>query len=849
MARRRIDFFRLEDRIMLSADAMDAEANTPDPELVRQFMGASADADAEATNSNELETEPDGQDASSNQNETASAEPLDLTRPIEVVFVDAGVDDAQTLLDDLRDSGDDQTQWVIFEIAADRDGVEQIADALETMQSVDAIHLVSHGDGEGIQLGNTRLDLDSASAHAGEIASWGHALDTDADLLIYGCDLASTEDGQILIEALAALCNCDVAASDDKTGHEELGGDWVLEFQVGEINTDVAFSYAVQSSWESTLATITVTTTADENDGDTSSIAALQATSGGLGISLREAIIAANNTAGADTIILGSETYILDVAGQYEAAAGSGDLDITSDITLSGVSSTATLIDASGLSDRQFEVHAGGSLTISNMTLTGGGAINMSGGAVHNAGTFTATDVVFTNNSATNVTGGSIHSAGATTLNRVSLINSYAAAGGGIYVNGGTTSITNSTISGNQSEFDGGGISITSGTLNLEHVTVANNSTINSGNGGGLNIGGGTVNTSYSIFADNTSQFGGNDVNGNFVTGGYNIIEHNSGFTGAGGTDIVGSDPGLSTLTLENGTYVHTISSGSIAEDAATGSTVTVDQRGISRSGVADIGAFENSSAPNDATLTNSAQGGISINDDGGNDAYFVADDGGAVVGGLSSLTAEFRFSSTNHSTGSGHWFTLVSYDATGFGNELVVFVREDLGLVAKINDTNAVLGAGAGAPLFDGEAHTLSFTWDSTAGDWEFFIDGVSAGSGTGLASGYTLAGGGELVFGQEQDGELSGWNRNQSFSGTYYDARIFNEARSAAEIRSNYRTNLPFDETGMVANWQFDNLSPDGTVTEVVSGNNLTLQHATGTGYTASTPTLTLAVDENAV
>ncbi|MCA9125378.1 MAG: hypothetical protein KDB11_34655, partial [Planctomycetales bacterium] len=42
---------------------------------------------------------------------------------------------------------------------------------------------------------------------------------------------------------------------------------------------------------------VVVNTTADENDGDTSSIAALIATPGGTGISLREAILATNNTA------------------------------------------------------------------------------------------------------------------------------------------------------------------------------------------------------------------------------------------------------------------------------------------------------------------------------------------------------------------------------------------------------------------------------------------------------------------------------------------------------------------------------------------------------------------------
>ena len=83
-------------------------------------------------------------------------------------------------------------------------------------------------------------------------------------------------------------------------------------------------------------STISVTTTADENDGDTSSIGALLANSGGTGISLREAIIAANNTAGANTIELGAGTYALTIGGGGEDLSATGDLDILSDITIDG---------------------------------------------------------------------------------------------------------------------------------------------------------------------------------------------------------------------------------------------------------------------------------------------------------------------------------------------------------------------------------------------------------------------------------------------------------------------------------------------------------------------------------
>ena len=83
--------------------------------------------------------------------------PLDVVfnLPLDVVFVDADVQDSKILIEGLRGSKGDQTQWVIVELAPDQDGVEQISRMLSKLSSVDAVQILSHGDGSGIQLGNT----------------------------------------------------------------------------------------------------------------------------------------------------------------------------------------------------------------------------------------------------------------------------------------------------------------------------------------------------------------------------------------------------------------------------------------------------------------------------------------------------------------------------------------------------------------------------------------------------------------------------------------------------------------------------------------------------------------------
>ncbi len=245
------DFYPLEDRILLSGEGLDGAELAPDADFVASLMAEIAEAEGQPSADPALVAADDALAAGSipAENDFADAPTFDLDHPLEVVFVDSGVDDADTLLDGLRESRDDQTQWLIVELSADTDGIQLITQTLSQLSSVDAVHIVSHGDGEGIQLGNARLDTETASGYAGEIATWGNSLDPGADLLLYGCDLASTSDGRTLIDSISALTGADVAASDDATGNQSLGGDWDLEYGLGEIETQVAFDLAVQQEW------------------------------------------------------------------------------------------------------------------------------------------------------------------------------------------------------------------------------------------------------------------------------------------------------------------------------------------------------------------------------------------------------------------------------------------------------------------------------------------------------------------------------------------------------------------------------------------------------------------------
>ncbi len=167
----------------------------------------------------------------------------------ELIFIDGGAADYQQLVDDIVQQEDESRQFEIVVLDGERDGVEQVTSALAERSELDAIHIVSHGSEGAVNLGDVWLTADNLDGYASDISAWQDALSDDADLMIYGCDLAATEDGKFLTAALGVLTGADVAASVDDTGQVLMGGNWEFEFTTGKIETDVAFSVEAQQNW------------------------------------------------------------------------------------------------------------------------------------------------------------------------------------------------------------------------------------------------------------------------------------------------------------------------------------------------------------------------------------------------------------------------------------------------------------------------------------------------------------------------------------------------------------------------------------------------------------------------
>jgi type V secretory pathway adhesin AidA len=170
------------------------------------------------------------------------------------------------------------------------------------------------------------------------------------------------------------------------------------------------------------------------------------------------------NASGGGRIELSEGRYPLARAGRDEDAAATGDLDVSSRITVTGDGAT---VDATGI-DRVWDVLAGASLTLQHVTVTGGAAtgtgLPASGGGVRNAGVLEVDRSTVTRNSAVRAGGGieALEGSG-TTVSRTTLSHNSTGAGpgngGGLHLTGrGEVHVDRSTVTGNTAAAEGGGL-------------------------------------------------------------------------------------------------------------------------------------------------------------------------------------------------------------------------------------------------------------------------------------------------------------------------------------------------------------------------------------------------------
>jgi hypothetical protein len=218
---------------------------------------------------------------------TLHSKPKTLNQVATVVFVDAGVENYQQLVDGVIPTAE------VFVLDAAADGIEQISQVLQQRQNIDAVHIVSHGAPGCLYLGNTQLSLDTFNRYASQLQQWNVA-----NLLLYGCNVAAGDAGAEFLAKLHQLTGANIAASRTPIGNSALGGNWELEVALGQEQPLLAFPASVMAAYEGILNTpprLSVSSTTNYNGSPVAVAPILTITDPDVGDTLNGATVVITN--------------------------------------------------------------------------------------------------------------------------------------------------------------------------------------------------------------------------------------------------------------------------------------------------------------------------------------------------------------------------------------------------------------------------------------------------------------------------------------------------------------------------------------------------------------------------
>lgn len=186
---------------------------------------------------------------------------LEKLPPRSLVFIDPGVEDYESIVAGVLPG----QQAIVLD--RNQNGIEQITSEIENYAStngaIDSVHIISHGSSGSLELGNTSLGSDNIEQYKSQLEKWQTSLAPEADIMLYGCDVASGS-GAEFVDRIGQLTGADVAASTNLTG---IGGDWNLEFTKGAIESPLALAPDAMANYQGNLDTILVTNANDSGTG------------------------------------------------------------------------------------------------------------------------------------------------------------------------------------------------------------------------------------------------------------------------------------------------------------------------------------------------------------------------------------------------------------------------------------------------------------------------------------------------------------------------------------------------------------------------------------------------------
>ncbi len=225
-----------------AGDTAQAESGSPEA-VVAALIQASTDISEDDATAGD-DTGDTGSDL-----EAAPLEALSSPDQPALVVIDARVEGYEDLLAGLAPG----TQAIVVD--ADASGVDAISQALDALGTAESLTIITHGEPGEIWLGTDTINSQALGNGLGEsVSSWADNFTPEADIFLYGCDVAQGDSGQSFINALAVLTGADVAASTDAVGGQVLGLDWSLEAATGAVAAQSVLSQEAMDAYAGSLA-------------------------------------------------------------------------------------------------------------------------------------------------------------------------------------------------------------------------------------------------------------------------------------------------------------------------------------------------------------------------------------------------------------------------------------------------------------------------------------------------------------------------------------------------------------------------------------------------------------------
>jgi len=253
----------------------------------------------------------------------------------EIVFIDPAVRDRDSLIAGMNDA----VEVVMLSPESGSEGaLSQITESLSNRSSIDAIHIIGHGNSGEMKIGGTSVNVNNIERFTHFFSDLGRSLSENGDIFLYGCDIAEGDIGRLFVNKMADVTSADIAASNNDTGSSILGGDWDLEYRIGDIEAHEA----VVSQFEGFEYLLASDVNFDSEP---------TGKSGSSSTNIGDFTFYGNGTANLE-IIDGSSSFPPPIVGAAEKALRY-DSDFTRDVTIMGFETT----DSSNFKMEDLEIY------------------------------------------------------------------------------------------------------------------------------------------------------------------------------------------------------------------------------------------------------------------------------------------------------------------------------------------------------------------------------------------------------------------------------------------------------------------------------------------------------------